>query len=129
MRTDWPTAAGSRWVSDTNAILATALLLALPAVVALDALSGGNLRVVFLTTLAVGTLPPYIYSKLPRQFSPGRAALWGLGVALGVLALLTGLWAGLRGPLGDDGASILAFLVVMGGSHALLRVWQPSADS
>jgi VIT1/CCC1 family predicted Fe2+/Mn2+ transporter len=123
------TAGGKQWVTDTNAILVAAFVLALPAVVTLDRLAGGSTRAVFLTTLAVGFLPAYLYSKLPRQYSPGRAALWGFGVALVVLAVIAGVWAALRGVLGDDGASIVGFSVALLGCLGLVRVWQPNGNA
>jgi len=117
-----------QWLTDTNAIITIALLAALPVVVGLVEIAGAGLRFVFLTTLAVGFLPAYVYSKLPQQYSPDRAAIWGLGVSVLVLGVLTGVWFASVGPLGSDGASILAFLVVTGGCYAVLRVWNPSGD-
>lgn len=119
---------GNRWVTDTNAILIVGFVLALPAVVALDWFAGGNTQAVFLTTLAVGFLPVYLYSKLPQRYDLHRATGWGLAVALAVLAVLGVVWIALRGVLGDDGAITVGFVVVLAGCLGLVRVWQPSED-
>lgn len=103
---------GRGWVTDTNVIIAVSLLLAFPIVLVLAETAGAGLRFVFLTTLAVGFFPAYIYSKLPIQYSPGKAAPWGLAVAVALLAVITGIWYALLGPLGSDGASIVAFAAV-----------------
>jgi len=109
-------------VSDTNTILVTCLLAALPAVLVLSLYFDGNLYAVFLSTLAMGVLPPYVYSKRSRRYGPGRAALWGLGVASAVFAVFLGLWVVLMGQLGGDGAALAAFLVVVTATYATLKI-------
>jgi len=128
MSTDGAAVGSGGWLTDKTAILLIGLLLAMPAVVVLDTVSGGNLRLVFLTTLAVGFLPPYVYSKLPQRYSLDRAVPWGLAVAVVILAVDVAVWATLRGVLGPDGSSIVAFLVVLVGCLALVRTWEPTED-
>lgn len=129
MSTDGAVGGASGWLTDRRAILVTGFLLALPAVVVLDMVSGGNLRLVFLTTLAVGFLPPYMYSKLPQQYGLDRAVPWGLAVAAAVLAVDVAVWAGLRGLLGEDGASVVAFLVVLVGCLGFVRARRPAGPN
>jgi len=122
MSTDRATANGTGGVTATTAVLLTGLLAALPAVLVIYLSFDGNLYAVFLTTLAMGALPPYSYSKRSRRDSPGRAALWGLGVALAVFAAFLGLWVALREPLGADGAALVAFLAVLVTISGVLSV-------
>ncbi|MFD1585799.1 hypothetical protein ACFR9U_02295 [Halorientalis brevis] len=122
MSTDRATAEGTSGMAATNAVLVTGLLAALPAVLVIYLRFDGNLYAVFLTTLAMGALPPYSYSKRSRRDSPGRAALWGLGVALAVFAAFLGLWVALRESLGADGAALVAFLAVLLAIYGALTV-------
>lgn len=100
-------------VTDENAVVVTALLVALPAVLLVDELFGGATSVIFLVALAVGTVPAVAYSShWPRDYAPAKAALWGLGAALVVLAVMTALITGLQSATTVDGAALVAFVLV-----------------
>lgn len=116
------TVGGRTWLTDTNAIITVSLVAALPVVIGLVEIAGAGLRFVFLTTLTVGFLPAYVYSKRSRQYSPDRAALWGIGVSVLLLAVLSGIWFAFFDLLGSDGATIVAFLVVTLGTYGTLKV-------
>jgi len=118
-------------LTDETAVLTAGMVLVgLPGLVVLWRVFDANTRAVFLITMAVGLLPAYWYrSYWPRRYSPGRALLWGLAVGTLVFAVSTALFAAVRPSLGGDLASILAFLVVAGGSYVVLKLWNPASEA
>lgn len=101
-------------VTDENTVVATGVLVALPAVVLLDRFFGGSIGVVFLVTLAAGTVPAIAYSShWPREYTPAKAAFWGVGAALIVLGVMTGLTLAFASVVGVDGGVVVAFVLVV----------------
>jgi len=101
-------------VTDENAVLVTAILVALPSTYAVSEQFGGAISVVFLLSLAVAIVPPIVYSShWPRRYGVGKAVAWGLCGAAVVLAVMTAILYALEPLIAVDGGIVVAFAVVL----------------